>query len=123
MDPLSITCGVIGVMGVGGNLVQSSSSIIGNYRHAETQIKHAQCQLETLQSALEHPSLQSNPLCSASKTSLKAISERFPTGLRSDRKRARFRWAARDGGEVRGLVDRLKDTEISAVFALQLELL
>src|ERR1700710_1325643 len=107
----------------GGKLVESSSSIIGNYRYAETQIKHAQCQLETLQSALEHPSLQSNLICSASKTSFKAISERFPAELRSDSRRARFRWAARDGGEVRGLVDQLKETEISAVFRLQLELL
>lgn len=121
MDPFSITCGAIGVVGVGGQLLQSSGNLIGNYRHAVTQIKHAQCQLEALQLTLEDPTFQSNPKCLAAQASFQAIRDCFPAELRSNSKRYRFRWAARDQGEVQGLINQLKETEISTTFALELE--
>ena len=122
MDPFSIACGAIGVVGVGGQLFQSSSGLICNYRQAEKQIKHAQSQLETLQSTLEDLTLQSSPKCLAAQASFRDIRGSFPAELRSDSKRARFRWAAKDRGEVRGFIDQLKETEISTTFALQLGL-
>lgn len=60
MDPLSISFGVIGVAGVGGQIVQSSRDFGSNYRDAAEQINHAQSQLTILRSTLKDPALVSN---------------------------------------------------------------
>ena len=121
MDPLSITLGTIGVAGVGGRIMQSARDFGTNYRNANAQIKHAQSQLAILQSTVKDVSLKSNSKCSVAQSSFEAISESFPNELQSDSKKARFMWAAKHKGQVSGLVNQLKETEISATFALQLE--
>jgi hypothetical protein len=108
-------------MGFGDQIIQSARDFGSNYRNANAEIKHAQSQLAILQSTLKDVSLQPNSKCSASQSSFEAINESFPNGLQSNSKKARFHWAAKHRGQVSGLVKQLKETEISATFALQLE--
>ena len=120
MDPLSITFGMIGAAGVGGQIVQSTRDFGSNYREASTQIKHAQSQLAILQSNLKDIS-QSDSKCLVAQSSLEAISKNFPNNLQPDSKKARFLWAAKDKRRVSEHINQIKEIEISTTFTLQLE--
>lgn len=120
MDPVSITAGAIGVAGVGGQVFCSARDIIHDYRHAGVQIRHARSQLSTLEINLGDPSLLDAKRL-AVHTSLGSINESFPRDLRFDSKKERLRWAVGKRKDVSSLLDQLKETEVSATFALQLE--
>jgi len=118
MDSLRFTLGAIGVS---GQIIQSARDFGNSYRNANTEIKHAQSQLTFLQSSLKDVSLVPNSNCSVAQSSFEAINGSFPHELQSHSKTARVRWAAKHQGQVSGLIKQLKETEISATFALQLE--
>jgi hypothetical protein len=120
-DPFSIIVGTVGIIGVGGQVVQSARDFNDNYRHADKQMQHALSQLEILQSTLESTPLQLHPRLAAAQSSFEAISGNFPDDLRSDSRRARLRWAAKNKGKATEILSQLKEMEISTIFALQLE--
>ena len=89
MDPLSATFGAISVLSTRGELVQSSQTFAHNYKNAQSQIRHAECQWTMLSSTVQDFSLQANLKHVAAQTSFEAIRERIPSDLRAD---SRMTW-------------------------------
>jgi hypothetical protein len=121
MDPLSVFCGTVGLASVGSQAITSAHEFRGNYRRAANQIQHMQAQERMVQSHLEHETLHSHTKFTALHSSFETIAHSFPGTLRSDTKRARFRWAFTDKSEADRLIGQLKDTEISGSISLLLE--
>jgi hypothetical protein len=126
-DPFSLSVGTISLLSAGAQAVKAINELHSDYRDAGKQAIHARAQhvllRENVLLAKSHnTSLQSRPKILASQLALERIEEEFPANFRSDRKRDRVRWALKDKSKLKDPVCRLKETEISTILALQLQI-
>ncbi|KAG4429660.1 hypothetical protein IFR05_014864 [Cadophora sp. M221] len=129
-DPFSILVGAASIAALSGKAINAASTFHGSYRHAEQQIKHAQAQLDFLRYYLERTESDSNSqdlsreaYLSMVRSSLDAISGGFPTGLDSETKKGRFRWAAKQKQRVVDAQDNLGEMQISDIWCRQQDIL
>jgi hypothetical protein len=124
MDPVSAAASVVGIAGVGIQVVQaiqSARDAYGSYRHAPAEMEHVQAKSDMLQSIRQNPALKSDPNLAAAQSSFEIIGANFPKDLCTHSRRRRVRWAMKDKGQAIRVCSQLSDLESSSTMSLSLD--